>query len=167
MELWDIYDEHGNKTGKTIERGKPMSQNEYHLIVDVWIINDNNKFLISKRIPTKNPDPYKWEPTCGCAVTGDSSIAAAIRETQEELGIILNPQNGKLIKRLIIGIAIIDVWLFRQEVDINSVVLQYEEVDDVMWAAKDTIKQLITDDKFINTDVRAPYIDELFEICGL
>jgi hypothetical protein len=35
MELWDIYDKHGNKTGKIVQRGvEPMAQGEYFLIVD-------------------------------------------------------------------------------------------------------------------------------------
>lgn len=37
MEFWDIL--HGNETGKTIKRGKIIGQNEYHLIVNVWIKN--------------------------------------------------------------------------------------------------------------------------------
>lgn len=37
MEFWDILDRNGNKTGKTVERGKPMRQDEYHLVVQVWI----------------------------------------------------------------------------------------------------------------------------------
>ena len=68
MELWDVLDENGNKIGKTHERGKPMGHGEYHLVVDVWIINSRGEFLISKRTPTKYPDPGKWEPTCGCAI---------------------------------------------------------------------------------------------------
>lgn len=32
-EIWDIYDENRNKTGKTILRSEhPRSENEYHLI---------------------------------------------------------------------------------------------------------------------------------------
>ena len=52
MELWDVLDKHGNKTGKIIERGKPMIKGEYFLIVDVWIINNKSEFLISLSIST-------------------------------------------------------------------------------------------------------------------
>jgi predicted N-acetyltransferase YhbS len=38
-ELWDVYDKNRNKTGKIVERGKPMSQDEYHLVVEIWIKN--------------------------------------------------------------------------------------------------------------------------------
>ena len=167
MEFWDILDEYGNKTGKIIERGTELEQGEYHLIIDVWIINQNNEFLISKRIPTKRPEPNKWNPVCGSVIAGEDSISAALRETKEELGIILDSKNGKMIKRFKCwGTAIIDVWLFHQEVDINTVVLQKEEADDVMWATSGLIKQIIERGDFISHG-RIPYTDELFKICGL
>ena len=39
MEKWDLYDENGNKIGKTINRGEKMESNEYHISVHIWIIN--------------------------------------------------------------------------------------------------------------------------------
>jgi isopentenyldiphosphate isomerase len=167
MELWDVLDEHGNKTGKIIERGTELGQGEYRLVIDVWIINKNKEFLISKRIPTKQPEPGKWNPVCGSAIAGEDSVSAALIETKEELGITLNAQNGRLIKRFTAWqTAIIDVWLFDQEVDINNVVLQEEETDEVMWATGSMIKQIVEKDDFICYE-RIPYIDELFEICGV
>jgi len=166
MELWDILDEFGNKTGKTVERGKPMKQGEYHLVIDVWIVNSNHEFLISKRIPSKYPDPGKWNPVCGSAIAGEDSLSSALRETGEELGVTLEPKNGKLTNQFKCGSnAIIDVWLFRQEVDINSVVLQLEETDEVMWATAERIRELLKNEEFIPL-IRVPYIEELFEICG-
>ena len=44
LELWDILDKDGNKTGLTIERGKPMMKDQYHLGVQVWIINGEGRF---------------------------------------------------------------------------------------------------------------------------
>jgi hypothetical protein len=58
---------------------------------------------------------------------------------------------------------IVDVWLFRQEVEINEVVLQPRETVDVMWATNNEIKQLIENDKFLNIH-RVPYLEELFQI---
>ena len=45
MELLDIRDKNGDKTGKTTERGKPMAQGEYFLVVDVWIINKKGRII--------------------------------------------------------------------------------------------------------------------------
>ena len=167
MELWDILDKDGNKIGKLHERGKPMADGEYHLIIDVWIKNSKNEFLISKRTTDKHPDPDKWAPTCGSAITGDDSMSAALRETKEELNITLNPENGKKIKRFIIGREnIIDVWLFEQEVDINDIIFQPGETDDAKWATADEIRRLISEDKFMRPK-RVAYVEELFQICGV
>lgn len=53
-ELWDIYDKNRRPTGRTVERGKPMRQDEYHIVVNVWIINSKGQWLISRRTPNKH-----------------------------------------------------------------------------------------------------------------
>jgi len=166
MELIDVLDRDGNKTGKIIERISPMimEPGEYFRIVDVWILNDQGEFLISKRVSTIKVEPNRWQPTMGLATAGDDSISAALREVKEELGIMLNPQNGEKVKSYIAwDRAIIDVWLFRQEIDIDDVVLQPNETNDVLWATKDRIRKLIENDKFL-TCGRVPYIEELFSL---
>jgi hypothetical protein len=37
MEIWDILDINGNKTGKTKIRGHKLNKSEYHLVIHVWI----------------------------------------------------------------------------------------------------------------------------------
>ncbi len=162
MELWDILDERGYKTGKTIERGQPLGADEFNLVVHIWIANHKNEFLISRRAPDKEPDSNMWESTRGCAIMGDDSISAAIREVKEELGITLLSENGKFLKRYksTYSQSIVDVWFFRQEIDISTVVFQPEETIDAMWATKDTINKMIDDGEFIPKE-RIPYIDEL------
>lgn len=115
MELWDVLDENGNKTGRTVERGQPMAQNEYHLVVHVWVVNSKGEFLISKRSPDKS-FPNMWESAGGSAIAGEDSLTAAIRETREELGIVLDPQNSKLFRQYQRHHCdfpdFVDVWLF-------------------------------------------------------
>ena len=166
MELQDIYDKDGNKTGKIIERGKEARQHgEYILIVDVWIMNSKSEFLISKRA-SSIWRAGKWQATTGCAISGDDSLSAALRETKEELGIVLNPANGKMIERATRNEdeVIIDAWLFCQDIDINDVVLQPDETDDATWAMKDDILRLVDEDKFLGDD-RQGY-EEFFQLCG-
>ena len=129
IELWDIVDEHGNRTGKTMVKGTPMKKGEYHLSVSVWIQNDAGDYLVSQRVPTKIA-PNMWETTGGAAISGEDSLSAALRETKEELGVTLYPENGRVLKSYTYphssgdGAAYIEVWLFRQNIDIETVVLQ-------------------------------------------
>lgn len=163
-ELWDILDENGNATGRVHERGKHMNKGKHHLEVSVWIENDNGEYLISKRSPNKT-FPNMWECTGGNAVAGNDSLTTALKEVKEELGIVLEPQNGQILKHFLpcstVGChGLIDVWLFRQNVDISTVILTPDETCNVMWASRDKIKQMIDDGIFISEWY--PYIDELF-----
>lgn len=164
-EIWDIVDQYGNKTGRLHQRGNPMNKGDYHLSVSVWIINDAGQILISQRAPTQLVATNMWEITGGSAITGENSLSAALRETKEELGIDLHPENGRLFKCYTYphssgdGAAYIEVWVFHQDVDISTVVLQPCETCNAIWANKEPIMQMIVDGKFINFS----YIDDLFD----
>lgn len=161
MEILDLYDKHGNRTGETIERGRPMPDGRFFLIVDAWIINSKGEILISRRSAGTYPDPGKWQPTCGCAVAGEDSKTAAMREIMEELGIELDPESGKLIKRFTAwDKAIIDVWLFKKDVDLSDIIYQEAETDDAIWAEAECILQMAEDGRFLSSQ-RLPYIREL------
>lgn len=172
-ELWDIMDENRNKTGRLHERGKLMRRGECHLVVQIWIVSSEGTFLISKRSPGINGWANLWQTTGGSAVAGDDSLSAALRETKEELGIDLLPKNGQLFKQYGVlhnndeGKALMDVWLFRQEVDISDVIFQPEETCDAMWASKERILHMIAEGTFIPPDEAYPYINELFAFCEL
>ena len=167
-ELWDVFDEKRNKTGRLHERGTPMNNGDCHLVVQVWIMNSDGEFLISRRKVGKWSG--LWQTTGGCAIVGDDSLSAALRETKEELGIDLIPKHGQLFKQYSEphtndgGIALIDVWFFRQNVDISSVVFQADETCDAMWANKEKIKKMTDEKLFIKEWY--PHLDELFDFCG-
>ena len=163
-EIWDIYDENRNKTGRLHKRGKPMNAGDYHLVVQVWITNSEGKYLISRQ--ASDDGNGKWMTTGGCAIAGEDGLSAALRETKEELGIVLDPKKGLLFKQDSFkhthdeGSAFFDVWLFRQEADISAVVFQPGETCDAVWASKEMIRRLIDEDYFMKEWY--PYLDELF-----
>jgi len=164
-ELWDIYDKNRNKTGKTIERGQPMAQDEYHLVVHIWVRNSRGEWLISRRTPNK-PFAGMWECTGGSVLSGEDSKTAALREVKEELGVELNPENGRLlygIRRQFPNFPdFSDVWVFSCDCPIESVVLQEGETCGAKWATSEQIKEMIDRGEFIGRDL-FPYIDGLFD----
>jgi 8-oxo-dGTP pyrophosphatase MutT (NUDIX family) len=162
MELWDIRERSGRLTGRTVERGQPLATGEYHLVVDIWVINAQGEYLVSRRADDKYPDPGLWEPTCGSVVAGEDGKQAALREVREELGIELNPDNGWLFSRFVLPDTIVDVWLFTQEADINDVILQPGETADARWADAEHINKLAADGLFLPKR-RIPYLCALFE----
>lgn len=164
-ELWDIYDINRNKTGRTVERGKPMSQDEYHIVVNVWIKNSDGKWLVSKRSSNKHYGNL-WECCGGSAVSGEDSLTAAIREAREELGVELKAENGHLFTSAVRQYRsfpdFLDVWVFNQDIDINTVVLQAGETCDVRWATSEEILAMEANGEFIPLTV-FPYLEKLFE----
>ncbi len=161
MELWDIYDEHREKTGRTHERGIPVKAGDYHLVVHIWIVNNRGEFLIQKRQPWKEGWPNMWDGSAaGSAIVGDTSRDAAIRETKEELGIDLDMSNAEILFTVKFSSGFDDIWLVRQNVDMKDVKLQYEEVADAKWASDKQIKQMISDGEFI----AYKYIDKFFSV---
>lgn len=165
MEFLDILDENGNKTGRIAEREKVIKQNKYHLVVNVWIKNNKGEFLITKRSSNKKMLPNMWETTCGAAVAGEDSLEAALREVKEEINIDLSSANGIYLFRLKRldkkSQDFVDVWLFKEEIDIKEVTYQPEEVCDAKWATREQIIELIKTGEFTNT---FPYLERLFEI---
>ncbi len=85
MELWDIYNKDGLKTGETSVRGNNLSEGQYHLVVQLCIRNKNGDYLISRRSKYKEK-AGQLETIGGSAIKGEDSIDAIIRETKEELG---------------------------------------------------------------------------------
>ena len=43
MELFDLYDDERNFTGETIERGKPLPENRYHLVIHICSASRSKK----------------------------------------------------------------------------------------------------------------------------
>ena len=61
MELWDIYDENKQPTGRTMRRNDwHMKPGEFHLTVLGVIARPDGTFLITKRVMTK-----AWAPAGG------------------------------------------------------------------------------------------------------
>lgn len=151
IEYWDLYDKHKKKIKKVVKRGDKLSNDEFHLVVNSWILNDEGEFLITQRASTKS-HPLMWECTGGSVLKGDESLDAAIREIKEEIGIDVDKDNANFIGTTLRYYKdcpdIIDVWLFRCNVNIKDTVLQKDEVNDIMWADKNTILKLYFDNKF-------------------
>lgn len=146
-ELWDIYDENRNLTGRTHKRGDPLQDGDYHLAVHILVQNKNGEVLLTKRAPNKG-FPNMWEATGGSALAGDDSLAAALREVREETGIELSPENGQIILQKRGRDFFLDVWLFRQEIDLDAVTLQEGETTDKMLADVPTIRRLSAEGVF-------------------
>ena len=158
MEVWDLYDENKNVTGKYCVRGNEIPDNYYHLVVHVWIKNDKGEYLISQRSENRPTFPLMWECVGGSVLKGESSLQGAIRETKEEVGIDFKESEGKLayskVRKTVNGKKfndIMDVWLFEYNGDVKLENATTDEVRDIKWMKKEEIKELLENKKLVQT----------------
>ena len=167
LEIWDILDENGGRTGRHIERGRRMSDGDYNLIVHVWKHNSKGEWLIDKRTNRGTDLDGKWETTGGAAIAGEGSLTAALREAKEELGIGLDPGKGTMFRRNVNhkdnrGSWFTDAWIFEYNGPIEAVHLQKEEACDAMWATVEQINGMMESGEFVSKKLY-PYFDEMAE----
>lgn len=150
-EYWDIYNKNFEKINKRVKRGDKLEDDEYHLVINAWIVNSKGEFLITQRVATK-PHPLMWECTGGSAIEGDNPLDACVREIKEEVGLDIDVKTARHIGTTIRYYKncpdILDVWLFKSDADISEITIQEEEVNDVMWADKKKILELHYAGKF-------------------
>ncbi|MCL2420382.1 MAG: NUDIX domain-containing protein [Defluviitaleaceae bacterium] len=158
-EIWDVYDADRNLTGRTHRRADPLPAGDYHLVVDICLQNSKGELLLTQRAPNKG-FPYMWENQGGSAVAGDDSLTTAIKEVKEEVGLDIAPENGQLLLSIKRDNCFHDVWLFRQDFDINHVVLQPGETIDAKVATLDQIREMVRNGEFYPID----FLEELFAI---
>lgn len=150
MELWNVLDQYRHLTERIHERGQEMQAGDYHLVVHVWIINDQGQFLIQKRQPWKKGWSGMWDcAAAGSAILGDSSEQAAVREVKEELGIELDLNSGEKLFTVKFSCGFDDVWFVRQNVEIETLCLQEEEVADAKWVTTHEIEEMVANGEFI------------------
>ncbi|MBU5488159.1 NUDIX domain-containing protein [Clostridium sp. MSJ-8] len=159
MEILDLYTRDRIKTGKTMVRGGKQPEDTYRLVVHICIFNKEGKMLIQQRQPFKSGWSNMWDFSAGgSAITGENSREAAEREVKEELGIDISLADNRPAMTLNFSCGFDDIYLCEKDIDINSLQLQYEEVQDAKWASINEILEMIDEETFI------PYHKSLVEL---
>lgn len=153
MELWDLYTRDRQPTGETHIRGEKLPPERYHLVVHVWIKNSRGEWLISQRAANRPSFPLMWECTGGSVIAGEDSLTGAIREAKEEVGVDLDPAQGKLLGSIIRDHFqdIRDDWLFCYDGEIDLLSATTDEVADMRWMRVEEIRQLYDEGKLVHT----------------
>ena len=156
MEIWDLYSIDRKVIGEHV-RENEMPEDAYHLVVHIWIKNSEGKYLMTQRSPNKKTYPLKWECVGGAVLQGESSIHAAIREVKEEVGITLNPVEGRLVFTQIRDIVegrrindINDIYLFEYDGNVDFSQATTDEVADIRWMSKTEIKDLFNNGEMVS-----------------
>lgn len=146
MEVWDLYDRFARKTGKVVPKGAELSAEDYHLAMEVWIVNSSGQVLIQERSQDCEILPGVWGLTTGRMVAGEDTRSGCIRELREELGIAVRPEQLQFLRRILRqdGTHLIwDIYLLQMDIPVSRLKLQSEEVSGAKWADLAALRQLI------------------------
>lgn len=150
MELWDLYTANRVPTGEKHIRGAAIPAGCYHLVVHVWIRNSNGEYLISQRAASRPTFPLMWECVGGSVLAGETSLEGALREVQEEVGLVLSPSTGKCVasvtRDMINGTKfsdILDVWLFPYDGEVSLGNATTDEVAQIRWMPPAQIQAML------------------------
>lgn len=149
-EIWDLYDGHGEKTGKTMVRGEPIPAGFYHIGVHIWPMNDKGELLIQRRSMNVQWKPGIWAVTGGSAVSGEEPLAAARRELHEELGYDAANEEMRFIARLRRSNSYCYVYAVRINQSESDFSLQKEEVSAVRWCSPQRLMQMVSEGSMYN-----------------
>ena len=159
MEVWDVYDEYRQITGKIVKRGEKLEPREFHLVVHVCLFNTKEEMLIQKRHPAKDIFPNRWDVTVGgSAHAGETSQEAATRELFEEIGLHLDLSGIRPHITMNFESGFDDFYLIIKDLNISNLQLQVEEVQEVKWANKKEIERMIDTKDF------CPYHKEIISM---
>lgn len=157
MEIVDKFNNKRQPLNKITERYEKID-GEYKLSMHVWIQNDKGEFLIQKRSPLKKVFPNYWSITGGGVDSGENTLDTVYRECKEELGINVKEENLELVLSFKRNFDFVDIYLLKQNIELNQIIMQEEEVSDVKWVTINEIKNMIKTNEF------APNIKIYFEI---
>jgi 8-oxo-dGTP pyrophosphatase MutT (NUDIX family) len=143
VETCDVVDQFGNRTGRVVSRGTQLATGEYYLVVHIWIRDENRNHLIQRRALHLVSDPGIWATTVGYVLAGEESIAGAIREVGEELGIQLFPVQLRLVDRHTTNDRVEDVWLAELLRDQMDKPVLGSEVAEWKWVSRVDLERMV------------------------
>ena len=174
MELFDILNEDGTKSGIVRERGVAHREGSMHATVHMWIVRKNQKsgydVLLQKRSACKDSNPGCYDiSSAGHVGAGDDSLESAVREMSEELGLSVSPDElhyigvhhgafeAEFYGKLFRDNELSSVYVYTKPVEIKDLTLQESEVEEVIWmdyeecmrkVADGTLPNCIYEDEF-------------------
>lgn len=166
MELRDIYDENRNLIKSAQDRDIPLNDGEYIVAVGIWVVNNENKLLMTKRAPEKSFASNKWENTSGHVQAGEDSISAIIRELKEETGIDVTEDEIEFIGSAKVSPYFGDNYFVRKEIPLSNIELQDGETSDARYIGYDEFHEMAENEEFSPALMPhlSQFIDRFYEL---
>jgi len=165
MEMFDELDNKGWFTGRVVSREEAHENGLWHRAGLIFVVNSKSQVLMQKRSNNKKQWPGRWDGTAGGhADAGELGLFAIIRELKEEVGIEVSPSDVRYIGGYLSShrksekmwdCHFNEFYVAHKDVDIASIKIDKNEVDQVMWIDFDKFKKWTTS--------RSPELTEKWE----
>lgn len=152
MEKLGLYDKNGINLNESICRKNKIltPKDKYYKTIIVFIINEQNKYLIQKASYKKG---NIYETLSGHVKNTNTSIQTIIEELKEELSISIDIKDINYFKKYIYKNNIQEIYYIKKNINIEQLIFQKEEVSFAKWLNKDEIKELIKNNNFRKKDI--------------
>lgn len=139
-ELIDICDENNNLLGIQKMKSEAHRTGLWHRAAHVWVYNSKGEILLQLRAKGKSLFPSMWDVSAaGHISAGEEPIVSALRETKEEIGLLVRKEYLELFKivkwqgifRQINNKEFYYVYLFKYDKGIADLKIQEEEVETI------------------------------------
>jgi 8-oxo-dGTP diphosphatase len=148
VEFWDLYDIDKNKLERLHQRGLPLNSGEYHIVVEIWVINSKHQILLTQRSLDKIWGGY-WECTGGAVTAGEDSLIGAKRELFEEIGLEIIDDQVIFLGSMIYRDWFTESYLVKSDVSLSNLTLQDEEVINAKWVDIYEFKDMCSKDLIV------------------
>lgn len=167
-EYIDIVTKDGKPTGRSAPKSEIHSEGHYHHTIHVWLYTKTGEILLSQRSACKVICPLLWDVSAaGHIDAGEGMINAAVREVQEEIGLMIHENDLEKIGVFecfqsydngIVDNEFHNTYISQLKVDISKLILQKDEVEAVKLVTLEEFKILINhigcDNHFVASNKR-------------
>lgn len=160
MEMFDIVNRDGTKTGKTKEREAVHTDGDWHQSVHIWIAS-GGKVLLQKRKEDKDSFPNCYDiASAGHVDLGEDFVTSALRELKEELSITAKSNDLKYLftqelcvdkmffNRHFVSNELNAVFLLTKDIQGEKLTFQESEISALKWEDIDELKSHINDGNY-------------------
>ncbi|MDP2933889.1 MAG: NUDIX domain-containing protein [bacterium] len=147
-EVFPIVNEQDEVIGKISRQEAHRSPHLMHRAVGVFILNSAGEILLQKRSATKDTFPNAWEILAGHVQYGQKYLDTAVRELEEELGIIASPNDLLLTGKIIVTApGLKEIWqVYRYQIaDEISPVANALEVSEIKFVKPAELRSMLSD----------------------
>jgi 8-oxo-dGTP diphosphatase len=152
MEIWDAYYRDGTKAGIDLVRDEVIPDELYHLVCEIIVKHIDDTYLLMQRDFQKKGWPGMYEASAGgSALKGETPIQGALRELQEETGVVASELTQLYRTVSEWQHSIYYGYLCLTDCKKDSITLQKGETIAYKWVNAKELLEIINSEEYVDT----------------